>query len=56
MSDIETAFLHGDLDEEIYMEVPKGLEIKQNKKLMLKKTIYSLFQSARNFYEKFINV
>jgi hypothetical protein len=24
--DIETAFLHG--DEEIYMEVPKGLEIK----------------------------
>jgi hypothetical protein len=30
--DIETAFLHGDLDEEIYLEVPKGLEIKQNKK------------------------
>jgi hypothetical protein len=25
--EIKTAFLHGDLDEEIYMEVPKGLEI-----------------------------
>jgi hypothetical protein len=28
--DIETAFLYGDLDEEIYMEVPKGLEIEHN--------------------------
>jgi hypothetical protein len=54
--DIETAFLHGDLDEEIYMEVPKGLEIEQNKKLMLKKTIYGLVQSARKLYEKLINV
>jgi hypothetical protein len=47
--DIETAFLHGDLDEEIYMEVPKGLEIEHNKKLMLIKTIYGLVQSARIF-------
>jgi hypothetical protein len=54
--DIETAFLHGDLDEEIYMEVPKGLEIEHNKKLMLRKTIYCLVQSARKFYEKLINV
>jgi hypothetical protein len=54
--DIETAFLHGDLDEEIYMEVPKGLEIEHNKKLMLKKAIYGLVQSARKFYEKRINV
>jgi hypothetical protein len=28
---IETAFLHRGLDEEIYMEVPKGLEIENNK-------------------------
>jgi hypothetical protein len=28
--DIKTAFLYGDLDEEIYMEIPKGLEIENN--------------------------
>jgi hypothetical protein len=54
--DIETAFLHGDLYEEIYMEVPKGLEIKHNKKLMFRKTIYGIVQSVRKFYEKLINV
>jgi hypothetical protein len=54
--DIETVFLHANLDEEIYMEVPKDLEIEHNKKLMLKKTIYGLVHSTRKFYEKLINV
>jgi hypothetical protein len=52
--DIETAFLHGDLDEEIYMEVPKGLEIENKKKLILRKTIYDLVQSARKFMRNFM--
>jgi hypothetical protein len=38
------------------MEFPKGLTIKDNEKLILRKTIYGLVQSARKFYEKFINV
>jgi hypothetical protein len=54
--DIETAFLHGDLDEEIYMEVSKGLVIENNKKLILRKTIYGLVLSARKFNEKLVNV
>jgi hypothetical protein len=31
MVDIETAFLHGNLDKEIYMEVPKGLTISEKR-------------------------
>jgi ferredoxin-fold anticodon binding domain-containing protein len=39
-----------------YMEVYKGLAIDESKKLILWKTIYSIVQSARKFYEKLINV
>jgi hypothetical protein len=49
-------FSTGDLDEEIYMEVSNGLAIEDNKKLILRKTIYGLDQSARKFYEKLMNV
>jgi hypothetical protein len=54
--DIESPFMHGDLDKEIHIEVPKGLEIEHNKKLMLRKTIYGLVQIASKFYEKLIKV
>jgi hypothetical protein len=49
-------FLHRDLDEEIYMEVPKGVAIEDNKKLISQKSIYGLVQSDRKFYEKLINI
>jgi hypothetical protein len=50
--DVETAFLHGNLQEEIYMNVPKGMDQDDNTCLFLKKTIYGLVQSAREFYNK----
>jgi Reverse transcriptase (RNA-dependent DNA polymerase) len=52
--DVETASLHGTLSEEIYMNAPNGMDIGGNKCLRLKKAIYGLVQSAREFYNKLI--
>ena len=54
--DIETAFLHGDLDKEIYMEVPEGIGAKDDEVVLLKQTIYGLVQSARQFWKKLTGV
>ena len=44
--DVKTAFLHGDLDEEIYMEQPEGFEVKgkDNYVCKLKKNLNTLTQ------------
>jgi hypothetical protein len=52
--DIKSVFLHGNLRETIYMEIPKGMEANENECLILKKMIYGLVQSAREFYKKFV--
>jgi hypothetical protein len=53
--DVETAFLHGNLQEEIYMNVPKGMSQDDNTCLLLNKTIYGLVQSAREFNNKLLS-
>jgi Reverse transcriptase (RNA-dependent DNA polymerase) len=40
--DLETAFLHGDLQEEIYMTIPEGMNSNPDDCLLLTKTIYGL--------------
>ena len=47
--DVKTAFLYGELDEEIYMDQPIGFEVKDQRRKVccLKCSIYDLKQASR---------
>ena len=47
--DVKTTFLHGDLEEEIYMEKPQGYMVIGKEKMVcrLKKSLYGLKQAPR---------
>jgi ATP-binding cassette subfamily B (MDR/TAP) protein 1 len=56
--DVKTTFLHGNLEEEIYMKQPDGflVEGKEDYVCRLRKSLYGLKQAPRQWYKKFESV
>ena len=53
--DVKTAFLHGDLDEELYKRQPEGYAIPGKDRLVckLKRSLYGLKQAPQQWSKKF---
>ena len=53
--DVNTTFLNGELDEEIYMDQPDGFVVKgqENKNCKLLKSLYVLRQAPKQWHQKF---
>jgi hypothetical protein len=50
--EVKSSFLNGELEEEVYIERPKGFQLSKNEDYvcMLKKALYGLKQAPRTWY------
>lgn len=53
--DVKNALLHGDLEEEVYMDTPLGFQMSgaEGKMCRLKRALYALKQLLRVWFERF---
>jgi hypothetical protein len=52
--DVKSAYLYGDLEEEVYMEIPEGLDAPKGHVCRLIKALYGLKQAGRQWYKTLV--